>query len=84
MCCGPGNKHSWLMLLACLGPLLLVFLLPAFGVRAGWVIPLALGAMLLAHLMMAGFSWRHGGHEDHGDGNPQPRPEQTGDIRAHH
>ena len=43
MCCGPGHKHSWLMLLGCLGPLLLIFLLPAFGVRGGWILPLALG-----------------------------------------
>jgi hypothetical protein len=84
MCCGPGHKQSWMMLLGCLGPLLLIFLLPAFGVRDGWVIPIALGAMLSCHLMMAGFSWRHGGHEDHGDGEPQTRPLQTGDTHAHH
>ena len=84
MCCGPGHKHSWMMLLGCLGPLLLIFFFPAFGVRGGWVIPIALGAMLLCHLLMASFSWRQGGHKEHCDDSPQTRSPPTGDAHAHH
>ena len=84
MCCGPGNKHSWMMLLGCLGPLLLIFLLPTLGVREGWILPIALGAMLLSHLVMAGFSWRRGGHEDHSNDDRPILPPQAGDIHAHH
>ena len=84
MCCGPGHKHSWMMLLGCLGPLLLIFLLPAFGISGGWILPIALGAMLLCHLAMAGFAWRHGQHKDHCEGDPQTHSLQTGDTHAHH
>lgn len=84
MCCGPGHKHSWLMLLGCLGPLLLIFVLPLVGVREGWVIPIALAAMLACHLFAATFSWRRGG-SDHDAARPTDRirPE-GGSSHAHH
>lgn len=84
MCCGPGHKHSWLMLLGCLGPLLVIFVLPLVGVREGWVIPIALAAMLACHLLAATFSWRRGG-SDHDAARPtdRARPE-GGSSHAHH
>jgi hypothetical protein len=84
MCCGPGYKHSWLMLLGCLGPLLLIFVLPLVGVREGWVIPIALAAMLACHLLAATFSWRSGG-SDHDAARPtDPARPEGGSSHAHH
>lgn len=84
MCCGPGHKHSWLMLLGCLGPLLLIFVLPLVGVREGWVIPIALAAMLACHLLAATFSWRRGG-SDHEAARPTDRVRPEGESsHAHH
>ena len=53
MCGGHDRSHSWLMLLGCAVPLLMIFILPLLGVREGWVIPIALLAMLLCHLVVA-------------------------------
>lgn len=84
MCCGPGHKHSWLMLLGCLAPLLLIFVLPLVGVRGGWVLPVTLGAMLLCHLLMATFSWHRGGTDHDGERHTDTGQTQGGAGHAHH
>lgn len=82
------------MLVGCLAPLLLIFVLPLAGVREGWVIPIALAAMLACHFVAATFSWRRGaggagggggGGANH-DGQPQSDAGQArgGADHAHH
>jgi hypothetical protein len=72
------------MLLGCLGPLLLIFVLPLVGVREGWVIPIALGAMLACHLLTATFSWRRGGSDHDGERQTDPGRAGGGSSHAHH
>ena len=84
MCCGPGHKHLWLMLLGCLGPLLLIFVLPLVGVREGWVIPIALAAMLACHLLTATFSWRRGGSDRDATPPTESARREGGSGHAHH
>lgn len=45
------HKHHWLMMLACVVPLLLIVVLRYFGVTKGvtWI---AMGAMVVAHLVL--------------------------------
>lgn len=56
------TKHSnhWKMLLACGVPLLIIILLPLFGITGNWIWFIALFGMLGAHLFMG----RHGSHSD--------------------
>ena len=59
-------KHTFMMLIGCVLPLLLIFLLPAVGLESGWVLVLAIGAMFACHLMHFGMH-KHGekGNHDH-------------------
>ncbi|MFA6043728.1 MAG: hypothetical protein WC718_01980 [Phycisphaerales bacterium] len=72
------------MLLGCLGPLLLIFVLPFVGVREGWVIPIALAAMLACHLLTATFSWRRSGSDHDGAPPTDPGRAEGGNSHAHH
>jgi len=62
------KKHWLWMLLACVAPILLIFLLPLFGVKSDLTFALFLVVFFVAHLfMMRGHSHGHGGHgENHG------------------
>lgn len=56
-------NHTTKMVIGCLLPLLLIFLLPYFGVTEGWGIFLFIVFMFGCHLfMMRGHD--HGDHED--------------------
>ncbi|MFM9994950.1 MAG: hypothetical protein ACKVU4_04015 [Phycisphaerales bacterium] len=70
--------------LGCLGPLLLIFMLPLVGVREGWVIPIALAAMLACHLLTATFSWRRSGADHDGAPPTDPGRAEGGNSHAHH
>ncbi|MGQ0627228.1 MAG: hypothetical protein ACT4PL_03905 [Phycisphaerales bacterium] len=72
------------MLLGCLGPLLLIFVLPLVGVREGWVIPIALAAMLACHLLTATFSWRRGGSDRDATPPTESARREGGSGHAHH
>jgi len=54
-------SHTLKMLIGCLLPILLIFLLPVFGVSEGVGVLLFLILMFACHLMMMG-----GGHHGHG------------------
>lgn len=58
------NKHMILMLIGCALPLLLVFLLPVFGISGNFSLLLFLVFMLLCHLLMP----MHYGKHDHRGG----------------
>ena len=57
------KKHEILMLLGCVLPLLLIFLLPVFGVSSNFFLLLFLVLMLFCHLLMP---MHHGKHEHRG------------------
>lgn len=54
------NKHTVWMLIGCLLPLLLIFVLPLFGVGRGVTLFIFVILMFGCHLLMMG---RHGKHE---------------------
>jgi cell division protein FtsW (lipid II flippase) len=59
-------KHTMMMVVGCGLALLLIFLLPAMGLRSGWVLPVAFGAMVLCHLMHFGMHKdEEKGEDDH-------------------
>ena len=60
-------KNHWLwMLLACVAPILLIFLLPFFGITSDLTFALFLVVFFVAHLfMMRGHSHGHGGADHH-------------------
>lgn len=57
-------NHSLRMLLGCLLPLGLIFVLPLFGVGSGVTLLVFVVLMFGCHLMMLG-GHRHGGHDGH-------------------
>lgn len=69
-------SHTLKMLLGCLLPLLLIFLLPVVGLGEGVTLFVALVLMFACHLLMI-----RGDHGDHsGGGN---RPDTRGGHHAH-
>lgn len=57
------NTHLLWMFLACVAPILLIFLLPLFGITADLTFFLFLITFFIAHLfMMRGHSHGHGGN----------------------
>ena len=61
------NKHTFLMLIGCALPLLLIFLLPLFGISGNVSIFIFVLLMFFCHLLMP-MHHRGGGHR-HEDGN---------------
>ncbi len=57
-------KLSLMMLVGCGLSLLLIFLLPAMGLGNGWILALAIIAMLACHLLHFGMH-KHGKKGDH-------------------
>ena len=68
-------SHTVRMLLGCLLPLLLIFVLPLFGVDEGFVLFVFILLMFACHLFMMG------GHHDHEKDNGA---ERKGDSHEHH
>lgn len=69
-------NHTLRMLLGCLLPLMLIFLLPLFGLGEGGTLFIALVLMFACHLLMIG-GHSGGPHENHhqteqGDHHAQP------------
>jgi hypothetical protein len=59
-----GTKHALWMILGCTLPLLLIFVLPLFGISGGVSLLIFIILMFACHLfMMRG----HGKHDGHGD-----------------
>lgn len=60
------NKHTIMMLVGCLLPLLLIFVLPLFGVDSGVVLWIFIILMFGCHLLMMG-GHGHGKEGHHND-----------------
>lgn len=56
------RKHSLWMIIGCTVPLLLIFLLPLFGITGNYTFLLFIVAMFAFHLLMP---MNHGGHNGH-------------------
>jgi hypothetical protein len=57
------NKHDLIMIIGCLLPLLLIFVLPLFGVSGGFSLFIFIILMFACHIFMMG------GHHSHGKGH---------------
>lgn len=60
------GKHIFWMIIGCTVPLLLIFLLPLFGVTGNYSILIFIIAMFACHLMMP---MHHGKHDKHSETN---------------
>lgn len=58
-------NHTLRMLLGCLLPLALIFVLPLFGVGSGVTLLVFVGLMFMCHLMMMGGHGHGHGRHDH-------------------
>ena len=67
------KKHIILMLIGCLVPLLLIFLLPLFGISGNNSTFIFIIAMFACHLLMP---MHDGSHEQH-SGNTQNKKEEN-------
>jgi len=62
------NRHTIWMIIGCLLPLLLIFILPLFGVTGNYTIFIFIVVMFLCHITMMRGHQSHQGHE-HSDQN---------------
>ena len=58
------NKHTFWMIIGCIVPLLLIFLLPLFGITGNYSILIFIVAMFACHLLMP---MHH--HDNHSETN---------------
>ena len=57
------TSHMWLMALACGGALLLILVLPLFGLSGSWSAGIAIAVMIILHAwMMKGHAHNHSDH----------------------
>ena len=54
-----NTRHMWMMALACGGALLLILVLPFFGLSKNWSVGISVVVMVGLHL------WTMRGHSDH-------------------
>ncbi len=59
------KNHGLWMIIGCTLPLLLIFILPLFGVSGGGLLFIFIILMFACHLFMMGGHGGHGGHEEH-------------------
>ena len=64
--------HGWWMIRCCLLPLMIIFLLPVFGVRGDLSIFFFILLMFVCHLMMMG------GHRHHQDNSVELKTDMQG------
>jgi low affinity Fe/Cu permease len=46
------SKHMWLMVVACIGALLLLLVLPLIGLSKNWSVGISIAVMVGLHLLM--------------------------------
>ena len=60
------SKRTFWMIIGCTVPLLLIFLLPLFGITGNYSILIFIVAMFACHLLMP---MHHGKHDNHSETN---------------
>ena len=73
------NKHLFWMIIGCTVPLLLIFLLPLFGITGNYTFLIFIVAMFACHLLMP---MHHGGHEHNVD-KENSENTKTGNHESH-
>lgn len=63
------SSHMWMMAVACGGALLLILVLPLFGLSKNWSVGISIAAMVGLHLLMMRGHSDHTNHKKH-RGNP--------------
>ena len=63
------NKHLFWMIIGCTVPLLLIFLLPLFGISGNYTFLIFIVAMFACHLLMPMYHRGHeqAGHKEHSE-----------------
>ena len=64
------NNHIFCIIIVCTVPLLLIFLLPVFGITGNYSFVIFIVAMFTCHLLIP---MHHGGHEGRNDINQTPK-----------
>lgn len=81
------KKHGLWMILGCTLPLLLVFVLPLFGISGGGSLFIFIILMFFCHLFMMGGHGRHGEHGEHSDnegaGHREPKDKKEAGHGGH-
>ncbi len=74
-------KHNpiW-MILGCLVPLLLIFVLPLFGIKGNYIFLIFFLAMFACHFLMMG---RHGEHQ-HSQEDPSQNKQDLDQLHQHY
>ena len=62
------------MIIGCLVPLLLIFILPLFGIKGNYIFLIFFLAMFACHFLMMG---KHGGHQHDQQGQPENMQDQS-------
>jgi hypothetical protein len=75
-------SHTIKMILGCVLPLLLIFLLPLFGVGEGVTLLVFTVLMFACHLFMMGGHGHHGGREGHNE-NPHGMKDREAQSDEH-
>lgn len=73
-------NHTLRMLLGCMLPLILVFVLPLFGVGSGVTLFVFIALMFMCHLMMLGGH----GHQDGSHHHSKEADDDRQSIHHHH
>ena len=62
------GKHTFWMIIGCTVPLLLIFLLPLFGITGNYTFLIFIVAMFTCHLLMPHHgAHKHDGHKEHSE-----------------
>ena len=62
------NKHTFWMIIGCTVPLLLIFLLPLFGITGNYTFLIFIVVMFACHLLMPHHgAHKHDGHKEHSE-----------------
>lgn len=69
-----GKNHGLWMVLGCILPLLLIFVLPRFGISGGGSLFIFIILMFFCHLFMMG---GHGGHGEYGEDSDTEKAEHS-------
>lgn len=75
------KNHGLWMIIGCTLPLLLIFVLPLFGISGGGSLFIFIILMFACHLFMMG--GHHGGHGEHEEKSEEPGAKQEGKHGCH-
>ncbi|OSZ77133.1 hypothetical protein CAP36_12010 [Chitinophagaceae bacterium IBVUCB2] len=78
------KKHSIMMIIGCTVPLLLIFLLPLFGVSRNISIFIFIVLMFGCHFLMIGRHGSHNGHDNSNSDNTNQNKKEDSHVSHQH